>query len=180
VTPDPAVVRYVLAFPALVFALAAAGLVGGPERTRRLGHLLCALCSGWALARAVPALTGEGPPLLTYLGMSWPERSVAVGGDGPPREFVGAQRRLAPGEVAVYDRALNFPYLMWRSDLENRVIRIPDEAGPVAIEQLLTTSQARLVVAGTDLPAAGVVTSQPERFAPLFQCRERCSAYLRR
>ena len=78
-----------------------------------------------------------------------------MGGDGPPREFVAAQRRLAPGDVAVYDRALNFPYLMWRSDLENRVIRIPDEAGPVAIEQLLTTSQARLVVAGKDLPACG-------------------------
>lgn len=180
VTPDPAVVRYVLAFPALVFAAAAAALAGLPERARRLAHLLCALASAWALTRAVPALTGEGPPLLAYLSMSWPERSVAVGGDGPPREFVAAQRRLAPGEVAVYDRALNFPYLMWRSDLENRVIRIPDAAGPVAIEQLLATSQARLVLAGTDLPAASVVASQPERFAPLFQCRERCRAYLRR
>ncbi len=180
VTPDPAVVRYVLAFPALILAGAAASLSFVPAACRALAHVLAALAGAHSLKYAVPGLTGEGPELSRYAKLSWSERAVAVGANGRPTNFVTWRDRLRPGEVAVYDRSLWLPYLMWRSDSSNRVIRIPDDASTSFTRSLLERSRARLVVAGTGQTTAAAVAQEPERFIISFNCAESCRAYWRR
>jgi len=180
VTPDPAVVRYVLPFPGLVLAGAAVALSGAPRVPRALAYGGLALASAWGVLYALPGFSGEGPPLLAYLGMSWSEREVAVGADGSPRELVEARRSLAPGDVVLYDRSLNLPYLTWRSDSKNRVFRVPDDAEPATVQELLRTTRARLVVAGKDEATFHVVSAQKDLFVPLFEWRGQCSVFLRR
>lgn len=184
VTPDPAVVRYVLAFPALLFALAFAGLArlsGARGQIFAAAVRVTAAGLGFqALLYAAPGLHGEGPALLEYANLSWPERAVAVGANGPPREFVEAREGLLAGDVAVYDRALWLPYLMWRSDLRNRVVRIPEQTSREDLRRLLSEPRVRLVAAGTDQLTLPVVRELPNHFAPLFECREPCVVFSKR
>ena len=180
VTPDPAVVRYVLGFPALLFALGFAALAHVTTARGAAVRLVAAGLGVQALLYAAPGLRGEGPPLLEYANMSWPERAVAVGANGPPTEFVAARERLHAGDVAVYDRALWLPYLMWRSDLQNRVVRIPDGSSNEALRQMLSEPHVRLVAAGTDQPTLPVVRETPDRFESLFECREPCVVFWKR
>lgn len=184
VTPDPAVVRYVLAFPALLLALAftaLARLSAGRGQAVAAGVRVVAAGLGLqSLVYAVPGLHGEGPPLLEYAGLSWAERAVAVGANGPPTEFVAARERLLAGDVAVYDRALWLPYLMWRSDLQNRVVRIPDQTGRDDLRRMLNEPRVRLVAAGTDQPTLPIVREMPNRFEPLFECKEPCVVFWNR
>ena len=184
VTPDPAVVRYVLAFPALLFALAFACLSRLAEshgsRFAAGARLLAAGAGVQALIYAAPGLSGEGPPLLDYAQMSWQKRAVAVGANGSPRAFVQVRERLQQGDVAVYDRALWLPYLMWRSDLKNRVVRLPEASSSSELRDLLTAPRVRLVVAGKDQPALDVIQEMPARFEPLFECKEPCVVFWKR
>ena len=184
VTPDPAVVRYVLPFPALLYALAFAALAPlsearGPLISRAV-RVVAAGLGIQALVYAAPGLHGEGPPLLEYAGLSWPERAVAVGANGSPRDFVAARERLLAGEVAVYDRALWLPYLMWRSDLQNRVVRIPDQSSSEELRRILSAPRVRLVAAGTDQPTLPIVREMPNRFESLFECKEPCVVFWKR
>lgn len=179
VTPDPAVVRYVFALPALVLGAAVAQAAHWPRRFEPLWHSALAILLGYNLYYAAPGLIGEGPPLVSYPDLTWKERAWIVGANGPPRDFVEAVERLAPGEVAVYDKALWLPYLMWRSDLENRAVRIPDGLSVEATQALLDAPGVRLIAAGNDQPAADVIAAQPERFTHLFDCPEPCKVYSR-
>lgn len=182
VTPDPAVARYVLGLPALLLAAAFAALdelVDVESRTRSAVLLLAGAFGAHALAYAAPGLCGEGPPLAAYARMSWAERAVAVGANGRPTDFVEARGRLRAGEVAVYDRALWLPYLLWRSDLANKVVRIPDDASIETIDRILEQEQVRLLVVGRKQPAAVAARRAADRFLPVFECREPCTAYAR-
>jgi hypothetical protein len=184
VTPDPAVVRYVLPFPALLLALAFAALARVEEARGQLitaaVRLVAAGLGIQSLVYAAPGLHGEGPPLLEYAKLSWSERAVAVGANGPPRAFVAARERLRAGDVAVYDRALWLPYLMWRSDLQNRVVRIPEQSSSEALRRILTAPRVRLIAAGADQPTLPVVREMPNLFEPLFECREPCVVFWKR
>jgi hypothetical protein len=187
-TADPAVVRYIFQFPALLLALAAAEvthLLLRPELSssakRVVGAGAVALsvgCGAYQLVYAFPGLTGEGPPLLAYANLSWAQREWAVGANGRPTAFVEARQRLAPGELAVYDRALWLPYLMWRSDAANRVTRIPDGASPAYVSSLLDRPETRLIAVGKDQPAHPVIVERSE-YQKLFECREPCTVYLK-
>jgi hypothetical protein len=184
VTPDPAVVRYVLAFPALLFALAFTGLArlseGRGQVVAAVVRVVAAGLGTQTLVYAAPGLHGEGPPLLKYAALSWPERAVAVGANGTPRAFVAARERLRAGDVAAYDRALWLPYLMWRSDLQNRVLRIPEQSSTEALRRMLSEPRLRLVAAGTDQSTLSIVREMPNRFEPLFECREPCVVFWKR
>jgi hypothetical protein len=181
VTPDPAVVRYVLAFPALVLALAFSSLARFSDvRGSRIAAAVRVGAAGLglqALTYAAPGLHGEGPPLLAYANMSWSERAVAVGANGPPADFVAARERLPAGAIGVYDRALWLPYLMWRSDLQNRVVRIPDHSSREVVRRMLSEPHVRLIAAGTDQPSFPIVREMPDRFEPLVECREPCVVF---
>lgn len=179
VTPDPAVARYILPFPALLLAAAFAVLSSLPDRPKErwLTHGSAAAIALWAVFYAMPGLTGEGPPLGRYAKMSWSERERAVGANGRPSDFVAARQELKPGEVAVYDKAFFLPYLMWRSDLKNRVIRIPDNATVNSATSLLLNEDVRLIAAGNDEVARRAISANPQSFSQLFPCRESCAAY---
>jgi hypothetical protein len=184
VTPDPAVVRYVLAFPAMLFALAFASLASlSKTRAQVIAAAVRVVAAGLglqSLVYAAPGLHGEGPPLLEYANLSWPERAVAVGANGPPGAFVAARERLRAGDVAVYDRALWLPYLMWRSDLQNRVVRIPEQSSNEALRRVLNAPRVRLVAAGTDQSTLPTEREMPNRFEPLFESREPCVVFWKR
>ncbi len=180
-TPDPAVARYVLAFPALVFALAAPRLARVPSGVAPwLGLALGAVALG-QVAYALPGLSGEGPPLFAYARMSDEERAEAVGADGPPTPFAAARRRLEPGESFAFDQSMELPYLAWDSALTRRAVWISDNLGGESIGALLSQENARIVVAADAAPAGQWLTRQPDRFLRLFPCKSApCSVYERR
>ena len=91
-SPDSSVARYVMAFPAIVLALASPRVTVVPHRWRPwLGAIAGAV--GFAqIVYAWPGLTGEGPPLWAYAGMTELERSEAVGANGPPTPFMNVRK----------------------------------------------------------------------------------------
>lgn len=177
-TPDPAVVRYIFAFPALVLAGAAVAWSSWRPRGRFFALLLTGL-SALNLARSAPALSGPGPSLFSYAALSGEEREVAVGAHGSPRPFVEARRRLQPGEIALYDRAAWLPYLLWRSDAQNRVVRIRNEATLEEALRYLDDPQVQLVVAGHGSVLQAALENREAQFEWQFDCPERCAVYLR-
>lgn len=179
VTPDPAVARYILAFPGLMLAAGAVALSLSSEPWRRAYQLCLALLGATSLVYAARGLTGEGPPLLAYASMNGDERRAAVGAQGRPDDLLAATERLGRGEVALFDAALSFPYSMWRSDLQNRVARIPDTAREAEARQLLDATAARLVAVGRRSPTARVLRQQG-RFVRLFSVPEGCEVYWRK
>jgi hypothetical protein len=180
VTPDPAVVRYVLPLPGLVLAFAAPALAGVSSRLRTGAHVVVAVVLAFNLQYASPGLVGEGPPLLAYRNLSWDERETAVGANGSPADIVAARRRLAPGEVAIYDKAFWLPYSMWRSDGANRVVRVPDGSSVEEVRRLFSRADVRLIAAGKNQPAARAIAADAAEFKALFECREPCTVYFRR
>ncbi|MGH7437032.1 MAG: hypothetical protein ACRENE_15265 [Polyangiaceae bacterium] len=182
-SPDPAVARYVLAFPALAMVLAVRWLVRLPPRGRAVALAAATGCAAWNLAYAAPGLTGEGPPLVAYANMTESERRVAVGADGSPMDVVAARDRLRPGDVAAYDDAFDVPHLAWAPDLSTSVVRIPDDADAEAIQHLIDDDDVHLFLVGESDPAGAMLRSRPERFLSLFPLRscksDRCVAYLR-
>ncbi len=182
-SPDPAVARFVLAFPALVLALSIRSLGGLTRRPRAVACAVLTASAAWNVAYAAPGLTGEGPPLLAYAHMTDPQRERAVGADGLPTPIIDARERLRPGQAAAYDRAFDLPYLAWAPDLSTSVVRIPDDADQAAVERLIEDHDVHLLLVGRDEPAGILARSQPDRFVSLFSfsaCKAtRCAAYYR-
>ena len=143
---------------------------------RLLTGAVTALAAG-QVYYAAPGLTGEGPPLWAYFSLSPAERDQAVGAMGRPTAFIDARKRLRPGEMAVYDKAMWLPYLMWRADLKNRVVRVPDGASTAEVRELLARDEVRLVVAGSQEPTLNAAKGLPHKFRPLFECRESCTVF---
>ncbi len=152
-TPDPSVARYVLGLPGLLFALAAPRFDTLVDffavlHAMRLGardeeyprvrapvafvlSLPLALGAAWQLHYAAPGLTGEGPPLRAYLGMSEAERAVAVGAAGRPEALLAARARLGPGETFAIDSGFDQAALAF--DGLHRVVWLDD---PIACDPL--------------------------------------------
>lgn len=193
ITPDPAVVRYILPFPGLLLA-AAAGAVStfvrparGPRalgkarsawRTRGALGLATVACV-WNLFYSAPGLTGEGPPLVKYLSMTWDERARAVGAQGRPDPYLDLRMRLSPGDVTVFDRSLSLPYLMWKPDLSNKVFRIPDHASTEAVLQILNRPRVQLVFVSDEPPMRHALDQADPLFRYAFSCEESCVAAIR-
>jgi hypothetical protein len=182
-TPDPAVVRYVLAFAGLVLAFAVPTIdhqrVGKFVRASAL--VLVALGAAHNVYVAYPGLTGEGPPLRAYVDMSDYERRRAVGADGVPTPFLDAVANVGPGEIAVFDERAYLPYLAWPPDLSRDAMRIPDDATAEEADRLVHADDVRLLIVGDDTVGGSVVRRDPARFVRIFECKSStCAVYLRR
>ena len=182
-TPDPAVARYVLAFAGLVLAFAVPAAdhsrVGHTARAAVLS--LVAAAAALNIYLAYPGLIGDGPPLTAYVHMSDAERRRAVGADGPPTAYLDAVARLEPGEITLFDRSADLPYLAWPPDLSRDATRIPDDVTPEQARALVHTPGVRLLIAGDDTVTGSVVRSDPAHFERLFECRSAtCALYIRR
>ncbi len=182
-TPDPAVARYVLAFAGLVLAFAVpAADHSRVRRTARAAVLsLVAAAAALNVYVAYPGLTGDGPPLTAYVKMTDAERRRAVGADGPPTAYLDAVARLEPGEITLFDRSADLPYLAWPPDLSRDATRVPDDVTPEQARALVHTSGVRLLIVGDDTVTGSVVRSDPAHFERLFECRSAtCALYIRR
>ena len=176
---DPSVGRFTLALPALALAASAAALAGATARARRTVALAATIVAALGAWRAAPGLAGEGPPLAAYRALSPEARRAAVGPDGFPAPFLAARQRVAAGEAIAYDGAFELPYLLWRNDLKNRVVRIPDGASVSDVAALVARQHVRVLVACAG--AARVAAADEARWQPLFETRsERCSVRWRR
>lgn len=179
--PDPSVARYTLALPGLALAASAAAIAVIAPPLRLVVGFGAIGCAAWGAWHAAPGLRGEGPPLTAYASMSPVAREGAVGADGRPAPFVAARNRLAAGENAAYDSAFELPYLLWRSDLANRVARVPDDATVADAQQLLDRERVRLLVGCDDGAAGRLATTDAPHWLPLFSTRtDRCTVFWRR
>jgi hypothetical protein len=180
--PDPAVARYVLPLPALLLAFAAPRASACPVRWRPWLGALVGLVALAELRYAWPGLTGEGPPLSAYAGMTDDERAQAVGADGPPTPFIEVRRRVGPGETFAFDQSLELPYLAWESDLRYRAVWIPDTLRTTrAVDDFLQSENVRIVAVDEDSPTGQWLSQNQARFLRLFQCKSApCSVFARR
>ncbi len=181
VTPEPAVARYVLAFAGLTLALAAPVLRRAGTLGQRIVLGVLTVIAASNLVIAFPGLTGEGPPLRDYPGMSPAERLRAVGASGPPLDYLDAQARLQPGQVTVVDGGAELPYLAWPPDLSHRAVFVPGDATAAEVEAIVTAPEAGLLIVGDDTAAGRAARRHPELYEPVFRCRSApCTGYLRR
>lgn len=175
-SPDPAVARYILAFPGLVFALAASRVSAlASFRARRAVFAFAAVVAAFGLWRAYPGLTGEGPPLTEYRRMSERDRLAAVGADGPPGRFYDALARIEPGTTVGFDSSLELSYLAWPPDLSTRAIRVPDRAGDAEIARVVGDPGMSMLIVGEGSPLArAALEGAPESaYEQVFRCRSR-------
>lgn len=168
--PDPAVARFILAFPALCLALAAvtASRLRGPflVATVAVATVLAAL----DVRHAAPALAGEGPPLSSYPAMSPEERLRAVGPVGRPDRWIDLRRSLPPGEAFAFDDSFDLSYLLWRRHLENRVVFVSASLSVEQVEALLIRERVRVLIAEPESPAGAAVMHRPSCYRRLFAC----------
>jgi hypothetical protein len=109
------------------------------------------------------------------------ERRRAVGADGVPTPFLDAVARVGPGEIALFDRSADLPYLAWPSDLSRDAARIPDDITPGEADRLVHFDDVRLLIVGDDTVTGAAVRSDPTHFTQLFHCKSSpCAVYLRR
>lgn len=182
-TPDPAVARYVLAFAGLTLAFAVPALgwrrLGGVARTAVVGAV--AVAAAWNVVLAYPGLTGEGPALSAYPGMTLAERQRAVGADGVPTPYLDAIGRVGPGEVTVLDAGAELPYLAWPSDLSGRAVYVPADTDEDVAERIMLAPEVRMLIVGDDTVGGLVARRNPQVFARGFRCHSApCTVYLRR
>jgi hypothetical protein len=177
-SPDAAVARYVLAFGALVLALALATVERAP-RLRGVATAVTLAACGWQLQAAWPGLVGDGPPWESFWARSDEERRVAVGPYGRPTGYPDAWALVQDGEAVAFDPDFEFPGLLWAPDLRFPVYLLPrdaaagDEAG-----RWLDDMRVRVVAVGRS--HRSLVEASPGRWRKLFDCRSTdCAVYAR-
>lgn len=182
-SPDPAVPRYVFAFPGLVLALAAAALPALPALSLGVRRIACAgaaVASLVGIWQVMPGLTGHEQPFLAYASMSAEARLRSIGADGPTDEYQDALARLGPGDGTAFDRSFYLPYLAWPSDLSHPTTRIPDDLDHEGVERILADKHLRLLFVDSLSPVAVAARSRRGEFIELFLCKfETCTVFFR-
>lgn len=177
-SPDPAIARYIFAFPAIAFALTAAALRNLGSRARTTVLWVAGIAAMLSLSHAYAGLAGEGPPLGEYPSMSPEDRARAVGADGPPTKYLDAHARISKGEKLVFDDTLDLPYLAFAGDLSHRAVWVAPDADPAIVDALVDDPTVRVLVAGDLTRMAWLAQS---RFEALFHCKSSsCTVYVRR
>ncbi len=175
-SPDPSMPRYVLAFPALVIAIAAA------EFELRARHVVTAavlVLVALQLGHAWPGLVGDGPRWESFFALNDEERRVAIGPQGRPTDYPPAWAHVATGESVAFDADFEFPGLLWSPDLRYPVYAVPRRSSATEFSQWLSEHRVRLLAVGT--ANQGVLEREPDKWQRLFDCRSAaCAVYLRR
>lgn len=170
-SPDPSVARYVLAFPALVLALAATRLQALGPKAVRSGLVAAAAFGAYGVVYVAPGLTGEGPPLFAYPALDLPAREQAVGADGAPMPLRDAVNALPEGRTTAFDRSLDLPYLAWPTDLSRHAVFLPSGLDDEAARRLLVDRRVGLLVAERGSVFERVALADPGHFEARFACK---------
>jgi hypothetical protein len=177
-SPDAAIARYVLAFGALVLALALATVERAPRARAWAAPLLLAAC-GWQLTAAWPGLVGDGPSWSELWHQSDEARRVAVGPHGRPDGYPEVQALVEDGEAVAFDADFEFPGLLWAPDLRFPVYLLPPASAPAAeAQRWLEANRVRVLAVGPRHRA--LVEAEPGRWRKRFDCRSAdCAVYVR-
>ncbi len=177
-SPDPSIARYVLAFPALVLAIAAAEL-GARVWTRHAVTLAVVALAAFQVRHAWPGLVGDGPSWESFFALSDDERRVAMGPQGPPTDYPPAWGLVAAGESVAFDADFEFPGLLWSPDLRYPVYALPKRANASEFTAFLERHQVRLVAVGERYQP--LMDRDAAHWERLFECRSSpCAVYVRR
>jgi hypothetical protein len=170
-SPDPSIPRYVLAFPALLFGFAATGIT-----SERLATAIVTLAMGWQLTHAIGGLTGDGPPLETYVAMSDEQRRFAVGPNGSPGDYARVWSAVGPHEAAAFDLDFEFPGLLWSPTLAFPVYAVPRTATTAReLSDFLETHHVTVAAVG---PANAERLERSGGWTRLFTCSAAvCAVY---
>lgn len=174
-SPDPAIPRYVLAFPALLLAVAATQFDN--PRAERLALVTVLIAMGWQLWHAWPGLVGEGPPLARYLAMTDEERRFAIGPSGSTEHYARAWSSVGPEEAAAFDRDFEFPGLLWSPELRFPVYALPRNPSSSELEAFLLTHRVRVAAVG---PENAERLERAGGWTRLFACQSAdCAVFVR-
>ncbi len=177
-SPDPAIARYVFAFPAVLLALAASSMRDLEGRVGRSVLWLAAASALLSVGYAGRGLSGDGPPLFEYLAMAPAARARAVGADGRPTKFLDAHAHVLHHETVAFDDSLDLPYLAWPTDLSHDARWLAADAPRDFIERVVADRSVRMLIVGDLTRAAFLAQSE---FQPLFSCQSApCTVFLRR
>ncbi len=173
---DASIPRYVLAFPALVLALALAQVT--PRFARWATIAVLAVSAGQVLY-AWPGLSGGGPEWSAYLSMNDEQRRMAVGPHGPPTDYPTAWAEVLGDETAAFDPEFEFPGLIWSPDLRYRVEALPRRPTSEELTDFLDGRKVRVVAVGQR--NAEMLQQTPGTWERLFDCRtSSCAVFVRR
>jgi hypothetical protein len=146
-SPNPSFGRYVLAFAALVLALAMAELEH-LEAPRWMMGLGAATVAAVQLTWSLPGLTGDGPPLTTLWALTDEQRRVAVGPHGPPTDYPRVWDAVGRGESVAFDEGFEFPGLLWSPELTYPVYAVPALTTSAAFTAWADERRVRVVAVG--------------------------------
>lgn len=178
-SPDPAMARYVLAFPALVLALAAVRASAFPARWLPPLMVLVLGVAAAQIAHAWHGLVGDGPPYSTFLSMSDDERQVALGPSGPPRDYPPLWAAVQPGESVAFDPAFEFPGLLWSPTRNYAVELVPRSRDAAAFWAWVQQRRVRVLAVGPE--HAALVEARAGQWEKRFDCSSAdCAVYSRR
>lgn len=173
---DPAIPRYVLAFPALLLALALAQVTARFSRQVTVAVLAVSVAQ---VVHAWPGLTGDGPPWSAYLDMTDEERRMAMGPHGPPTDYPVAWAEVSGDEAIAFDLEFEFPGLLWSPDLKHRVEALPRKPTSDVLGEFLDARKVKVVAVGKR--NAELLQHTPGRWERLFDCRTTtCAVFVRR
>jgi hypothetical protein len=170
--------RYTLALPAALLALAAAAVELRGARARVVADLGIAVLAVVGLVRAQRGFTGGELSLPELFARPPALRAVAVGVDGHEADWRRARSIVGAGEAFAYDRSFSLPGLLWCGDGRARTVYLGNVATADAALEAVRREDVRVLVAGDLSPAATAVARDPSRFAELFRCPlDACTVY---
>ncbi|MBL8955556.1 MAG: hypothetical protein JNK82_32575 [Myxococcaceae bacterium] len=176
--PDPANTRYVLGLAGLVFALAAVQARALRRHEALAPSLIVVAVIAAQVARAFPGLTGEGPSWVSLWQMSDAERRIAVGPEGPPRQFAPLWAELSARDRVAFDGEFELPGLLWSPSLDYSVQFLPRLETAAELQAWLTGHDVTVVAVGSR--HAELLRRLPGGWRKRFDCTSsECAVYLR-
>lgn len=169
--PEPSTARFVLAWPALLLAMAVAALRLWRPATGVVALTVGSLFAGWSLWHAYPSLMPGDDFSLSQLGAQSREAlRNRVGADGPPKKWHAFTGGLGASDVIAYDESFTLPGLLWNRNLSNKVLALPWGLDAASLNNLLEAKRVNYLVAGRDLPAGQLMRQRAAGATPLFAC----------
>ncbi len=169
--PEPSTARFVLAWPALLLALAVACLRPWRPALGVAALTVTSLLAAWSLWHAYPAFKPDNDFYLSQVGSQSREAlRNSIGADGPPLKWHAFTGGLGASDVIAYDESFTLPGLLWNRNLSNTVLALPWGLDAQSLTKLLQARGVNYLVAGRTLPAGQLMLQRAVGASHLFAC----------